>query len=301
MTAERVTIAAARSSWLLACVADGLRPSTIKTYRSLSGHFVERFGILDVRGVPSSSIREFVIARRALVALTSAIDEVVALKVFFGWCSREYENFRDPMTNIRRPRAPRLQPRAASFDSVLALLSTCPNTALGLRDRAILLTFIDTGIRASELLGIKNADFDYSRGRIVVTGKGDKTRVVPVSPFTELAIARWLVKRPPGATHVFCNLGSGVEGQPLLYPGLRQMFRRRSAAAGLSERVTAHQLRHLFSGHYMDKGGSITRLRDILGHSDISVTARYARYQIDDLQAGHAERSPVARISGGAV
>ncbi len=233
--------------FLTSCRADGLQPSTVKTYSRLLVQFRKRFGLLDVRAVPVMSIREFLIERRVGLSPFSIIDEVATIKRLFSWCAAEYDGFRNPTINIKRPRAPKFQPKGANPSDVAAILATCDASAIGLRDRALFLTLADTGIRASELLGATDCDLDFGRSRLRVRGKGQKERFVPLSRETMLALVRWLNKRPFGSDHLFCVLAGGRPGSGLTYSGLREILRRRCRAAKITHRFTVQMLRHLLA------------------------------------------------------
>lgn len=171
------------------------------------------------------------------------------------------------------------------------IVETCGKNKYGIRDRAILLTLLDTGARATELLAFNVEDVDHVMGTMTIQrGKGGKGRVVFVGQIARKAIRTYLKVRGDRPGPLFENR----VGERLKYNGLRTMVRRRAGLAGL-ELSKIHAFRRSFTIESLRAGADLLTLQRLLGHSDLTVLKRYAKQTVDDLRAVHAATSPVDR------
>jgi integrase/recombinase XerD len=203
---------------------------------------------------------------------------VHALRGFFRFAVREGRLARDPMENLRAPKAFRALPRLLTGGQVEALLAA-PDTStpLGLRDRAILETMYATGLRASEVISLKPSDVDLEVGLLVAFGKGSKERLVPLGREAQSWIRRYLAEarpamsrgRPVGA------LFASRRGARLSRMGLWTIVRRHAVKAGVERILSPHVLRHSFASHLLERGADLRALQAMLGHADISTTQIY--------------------------
>lgn len=160
------------------------------------------------------------------------------------------------------------------------------------RDRAILLTLLDTGLRAAELCALDIADVNLSTGEALVKhGKGGKRRTVIISAKTRRELVRYLRGRD-GAGPLFV----GETGDRLKYSGLRQIVRRLSLAAGLPE-VPLHAFRRAFAINALRAGMNLITLQRLMGHSSLATTAKYLAFVTDDLHKAHEAAAPVDRLN----
>ncbi len=306
-----ISVETAVTEFLVACRADGLKPTTIRWYRTMLAPVAANLCHLRIDQITTNHLRAYVVALRERHAYQDAPQRRQrdtglsaaslqshhrALSRFFGWCKEEYALPANPMDRIRMPKAQRKEPKAIDPADIKRLFDATGMDRNGARDRAILLFLADTGCRAGGLLGLSPADIDLDRGRAIVHEKGDKTRVVPFTRFTAQMIRAWLAVRPAQATTLFCGLSEQQYATPLTYAGLYQTLKRLKRRGGVTGRVNPHSFRHGFAREYLISGGDLATLAQLMGHSDVSVTAGfYAIFTFRELQERHQQFSPIAK------
>jgi len=266
-------------------------------------YHVRRFALfLEQRAYPLSCdaittriLREYVTALQETHAATTVTNNVIALKTLFGFGVREELITSDPTKRVAVPRLPRTEFDIFDNSDIDILLQACDRkTVIGLRDFAIVMLLFDSGIRASELIGIADKDIDWQRGLIRVFGKGAKERHVPVSTRTLRAIKRYLHKRHGAKdqpnTHTFAN----QLGDPLTRSGLFQLLQRLGERTGLH--VHPHRFRHSFAVNALRNGAREFDIQDCLGHTTLYMTKHYARQSAVDLSERHKRFSPADRL-----
>jgi len=225
--------------------------------------------------------------RRALsgrVRPATANRRLSALKAFFGWAeaaglvrenpARGLEGFKDSA----KDRAP----RALSTPELRRLLREARRTENPLH-RAVIIVLLNTGLRASELCGLRLKDLELSerKGKIFVRGKGEKMREVPLNAEARRALWEWLSVRPQVAADA---LFVGRRG-PLTPAGLWRIVKKLGRQAGLEE-VHPHLLRHTFATRLLrEAGADLVQVAALLGHEDIATTARYTKPSAEELEA----------------
>jgi integrase/recombinase XerD len=214
---------------------------------------------------------------------------------FYRWLLRENRIDQDPTALIESPKLGRGLPKALSEQQVEALLEA-PDTGtrLGLRDRTMLELMYATGLRVSELTGLELASLNLNQGVVRVMGKGGKERLVPLGGEAMSWIERYLQEARP-------DLMRGGEC-PLVFvttrrAGMtRQAFwyavRKHAAAAGISQGVSPHTLRHSFATHLLNHGADLRVVQLLLGHSDLSTTQIYTHIAREGLKQLHLKHHP---------
>jgi integrase/recombinase XerD len=202
---------------------------------------------------------------------------------------------KDPTVNIDTPRGWKRLPKSLSSADVESLLDQPDtSTVLGLRDKAMLELLYATGLRVSELVGLRTRDINLERGFLVVMGKGSKERAVPMGE-TAIAALREYVSRARAL------LLKGKDSELLFISsqrrGLtRQMFWERikqcALKAGISKAISPHTLRHSFATHLLDNGADLRAVQTMLGHSDISTTQIYTHVSRERLKQIHEKYHP---------
>jgi site-specific recombinase XerD len=241
-------------------------------------------GQRDVEQVTTSDLEAFLASQAPGRSPRTLEGFYMALHALFAWALDRGQSPTNPMGPIKPRRARRKIPEVFTDSQIRALL----NAATNRRDRAVLLTLLDTGLRRNELLDLDVEDLDLSDGFIKVHGKGDKDRFVPVGDIAGAALAEMLLDHPKtGALFRTCH------DKRLQKGGLRSMLLRLRKRAGLSCRVHPHKFRHSFARNYLRRG-DLESLRDILGHEDIRITAEiYGSFTRARLKEQHRRCSPV--------
>lgn len=204
------------------------------------------------------------------------------LRTFLYWWEREYEpeGWKNPIRKVKAPRLAQEPLQPVSQDDFDALLTACEKTWHGARDKAILLTLLDSGIRASELTALNLADLEVNTGALEVRqGKGRKPRVTFVGASTRRALRLWLKERGSENGALFTTQG----GERLTYWGLRQIIRRRAEQAGVAE-PGLHDFRRAFCLAQLQAGVSETTIARLMGHTTTQLIARYAKQTGNDLK-----------------
>jgi integrase/recombinase XerD len=201
----------------------------------------------------------------------------------------------DPTANVETPRGWKRLPKTLSTADIETLLAQPEgSTLIGLRDRAMLELLYATGLRVSELVGLKISDINLERGFVIVIGKGSKERAVPMGDAAAGAVREYL-------RHGRQDLLAGRESEYLFISSrrrgiTRQMFWERikfyALKAGISRSISPHTLRHSFATHLLDNGADLRAVQAMLGHSDISTTQIYTHVSRERLRQIHEKYHP---------
>ena len=222
---------------------------------------------------------------------------ITSLRRFHQFLRQERLTDHDPMQHIDTPKKVQKLPSTLSLTEVERLIETPDTTKnLGIRDRAILEVMYATGMRVSELVGLKLSDLHLSLGLVQTLGKGDKERIIPLGDYAIQWLERYLDEaRPllvanPSETHVFVNHhGTGLSRQGI-WKNLKQLVRE----AGINKEVTPHTLRHSFATHLLENGADLRTVQELLGHADISTTQIYThitKKRMTDVYKQHFPRA----------
>ncbi len=241
------------------------------------------------------------------LAPKTVLNAWIALSSFWTWAAVELGS-RHIMRDVARPRAPLRTMQPFSEEEVRGMLAACqtmraydPNhkrhtdgrRPSAVRDVAIILVLLDTGLRVSELCALTKRDYERKQGRLIVEhGKGDKQRTVFCGQSAQRALWRYLVTRADltGSEPLFVT----STGQPLDSAGVRMLIVRCGERAGV-EGATPHRFRHTFAVNFLRNGGNMAALQDMLGHSTLEMVRRYARLAEVDLADAQKRASPADR------
>ncbi|MHB1352750.1 MAG: site-specific tyrosine recombinase XerD [Thiobacillus sp.] len=225
----------------------------------------------------------------------SAARYTSALKRFYRYLLRENLIAADPTLNLDSPKLPRSLPASLTEADVERLLERADSaTPQGLRDRAMLETLYATGLRVSELVGLKLSALNLDDGVLRVTGKGNKDRLVPLGEEAVRRLRRYLAEARPQLLRrqvsdaVFVTpRGAAMTRQAFWY-----LIKRRAAAAGITRPLSPHTLRHAFATHLLNHGADLRVVQMLLGHSDISTTQIYTHVARERMKRLHATHHP---------
>ncbi|MDH5515895.1 MAG: tyrosine-type recombinase/integrase, partial [Gammaproteobacteria bacterium] len=184
-------------------------------------------------------------------------------------------------------------PDTVSVDDISQLLDGATGDDLVLRDIAMLELLYSSGLRLAELVSLNLGDIDHREQIVRVTGKGAKTRVLPVGRRAIAALDAWLAVRPAGPNETAIFTGRG--GQRLGHRSVQQRIRRLAQARGLPGNLHPHTLRHSFASHLLESSGDLRAVQELLGHADISTTQIYTHLDFQHLAEVYDKAHPRAR------
>lgn len=272
-------------------VERGLAENTIQAYaRDLNSLRASLPEICAADAVDADAIRRWLAARvEAGISPRSQARGLVAVRGLFRFLLEERLVLVDPTLRIELPKIGRPLPVSLSLEDVEALLAA-PDTSTprGLRDRTMLEVLYATGLRVSELVGLRVEELHLEAGYLRVVGKGDKERLVPLGDHARDWLERYLAGRMTQPGVVFLTrLGRGMTRQ-----GFHKLIKARALQAGIAATVSPHTVRHAFATHLLERGVDLRALQLMLGHADISTTEIYTHLSRARLARLHAEHHP---------
>jgi len=272
----------------------------LSTRRSLEtfAEWLQARGITDLAAVEPGMLTEYLTHRkRAGLAAASIKVEAVALRIFFRFLvARNYLTC-DPAETITIPRIERYLPDTLNLPDIERLLNAVrPTDPMALRNRAMFELLYASGLRISELCNARLEHLDLDEGWIRVTGKGNKTRIVPVGSKAREAIASYLANERPKLVgkRTGAEIFLSVRGKKLTRARVWQLIREYAKIAGLDVNVYPHLFRHSFATHLLSNGADLRVIQEMLGHADISTTEIYTHVDQKRLRAVHKKFHPRA-------
>ncbi len=203
----------------------------------------------------------------------------------------------NPVIGLRAPKSPKTLPQALSIEQAVKLVDISDDDVLGIRDHAILELFYSSGLRLSEVVNLNMDVLDFSEGTIIVTGKGNKTRIVPLGSHAIDAIQKWLQTRSqilinnPSEKAVFI----GLQGRRISARNIQYRLKEWSIKQGIDSSVHPHMLRHSFATHVLQSSGDLRAVQEMLGHANISTTQVYTHLDFQHLSKTYDAAHPRAK------
>jgi integrase/recombinase XerC len=271
-----------------------LSPHTVKNYR-LDLHQLQ--GFADKKSLNTlavSDIRNCVVRLRSQgLSPASLARHLSSWRGFYNFACRRLGYSSNPCTGLRPPKAAKPLPKTLSPDTCAQLLGKQADTPLEIRDQARFELFYSSGLRLSELVGVDLADLDLQSGEVSVTGKGNKTRIVPVGEKARSAIQAWLAVRIAAADER--ALFVGQSGKRLGQRSVELRLARWARRVGLNQHVHPHMLRHAFASHVLQSSGDLRAVQEMLGHASISTTQVYTHLDWQHLAKVYDQAHPRAK------
>jgi integrase/recombinase XerD len=279
-------------------IEDGLAANTLAAYRrdlTLYADWLARTRERALDATREADLLEYALARHAGTKATSSNRRLTVFKRFFRWALREQLVTADPTLKLRAARQPMRVPKTLSEAQVEALLGA-PDVAtpLGLRDRTMLELMYASGLRVSELVGLKSVHVSLSDSALRVTGKGAKERLVPFGEEAYAWLQRYLAE---ARAEILAGQASDAlfvtaRGGPMTRQRFWAVIKAHALRAGVHVPLSPHTLRHAFATHLLNHGADLRAVQLLLGHADISTTTIYTHVARERLRVLHAKHHP---------
>lgn len=278
-----------------------LSPHTLTNYRrdlNTLQRYCDENAIDDADRLTEADIRNWVsqLHRRGLAG-SSIQRSLSAARSFFNFLGRERGRPRNPAASVPAPRKPRKLPKTLDADQVDAYLEFTDDSPVARRDRAIAELFYSSGLRLAELVAVNVNDIDTHTQLLTVTGKGNKTRTIPVGSVALLAIERWLQVRPQAGPDEDARraLFTSNRGQRISVRNIQARLKIQGRKSGMHQDVHPHMLRHSFASHMLESSGDLRAVQELLGHANISTTQIYTHLDFQHLAKVYDAAHPRAR------
>ena len=281
-------------------------PHTVAAYRHdlqalagfCAGRSVQRWSALN-----NFQVRAFAAAEHAGgIAPRSIQRRLSAVRSFYEYLMREGHAKNNPALEVRAPKSKKRLPATLDADQMARLLDFRADDSLSARDKAMMELFYSSGLRLSELVGLKVAAVDLKDRTVRVLGKGAKTRIVPIGRQAIEALQRWLAERAAlmGKQPVSAGADGGAvfvgkSGRPLSVRAVQLRVGLWARRRGLSVHVHPHMFRHSFATHLLESSGDLRGVQELLGHADISTTQVYTHLDFQRLASVYDAAHPRAR------
>ncbi len=284
-------------------LTDGLSQATLASYRD----DLERLAIwcaqqgLSASRLQRADLERYLAAQYAQGARSSSIRRrVSSMRRYFRWLCESGARTDDPMLHLESPGRERRLPKSLTESDVERLLAAPDtSTALGLRDQAMLETLYASGLRVSELVGLRLVQLSLEQGVVKIVGKGNKERLVPLGELALASLRRYLAHArgellgtQGKSDHVFVT----ARGEAMTRHNFWHRIKQHAITAGIDPRsLSPHTLRHAFATHLLNHGADLRVVQLLLGHSDITTTQIYTHVARERLARLHAEHHPRGR------
>ncbi len=258
--------------------------------------FCDQHHIDDWTRLDSQHVRSFAAAcHRQGLSPRSIQRRLSAVRSFYKYLLREGVTTRNPAQDVSAPKAPKRLPRTLDADQMTRLVEVTGDDPQVARDRAIMELLYSSGLRLAELVSLNIPDVDMADRTVRVTGKGNKTRIVPVGEHALAALRAWLKQRANLANPDELALFVGARGARISPRTVQSRVRRWATIQGIDARVSPHMFRHSFATHVLESSGDLRAVQELLGHANISTTQIYTHLDFQHLARIYDETHPRAR------
>jgi integrase/recombinase XerC len=216
-----------------------------------------------------------------------------AIRSFYKYLSRQGTTRHNPANGVQAPKQKQRLPKTLDADQVDVYLRIQGQQPLDLRDQAMAELFYSSGLRLSELASLDISDIDITGKLVTATGKGNKTRTLPVGRMALQALQAWLAVRPEveGEAALFTS----TRGCRISVRNIQERLRKRGRETGMQQDIHPHMLRHSFASHLLESSGDLRAVQELLGHADISTTQIYTHLDFQHLSRVYDKAHPRAK------
>ncbi len=269
---------------------------TLAAYRHDLAMLLEQAGATALKALGPHQIRAFAARLHGRGLAPKSLSRILSgWRSFYRFANRRLGWQSNPCLDIRPPKARRTLPQVLSPEQCSQLLDRPVDTVLEVRDAAMFELFYSSGLRLAELTGLNLASVDMEAMEATVTGKGAKTRIVPVGEKALHALKAWRVMRTTLAGPAEPALFLNRRGQRLSTRSVGLRLERWAIKAGLPVHVHPHMLRHSFASHVLQSSGDLRAVQEMLGHASISTTQVYTHLDFQHLAKVYDQAHPRAR------
>lgn len=275
-----------------------LSPLTRENYARDLNLLIELADKTPLETLKTNHIRRFIANMHSRDLSGKSIARALsAWRGLFHYLCKKHDFSHNPCIGLRAPKSPKSLPQALSIDQVVHFVDIKEDDILSLRDHAILELFYSSGLRLAELASLNTTDFSMQEGIVTVTGKGNKTRIVPVGEQALKALQKWLVARASLVLQEESQHAIFVtqQGKRISHRAIQYRLKTWAVKQGINVNVHPHMLRHSFASHVLQSSGDLRAVQEMLGHANISTTQVYTHLDFQHLAKVYDAAHPRAR------
>lgn len=276
-----------------------LSEHTIKAYRrdlKKLLDFCDGRGIMLWQGLNNHTVRSFSASLNANGMHAKSIQRILSAgRGFSRYLIQQRELTSNPFDDVRAPKAEKRLPKTLSVDQITSLVEINVNDPLSYRDKAILELFYSSGLRLAELCSLDLNDLSLPEKMVRVTGKGNKTRDLPIGRQADQAIRNWLLQRNALPLKDYQAVFVSKHGKRISPRNIQARVKHWAIKQGIDISVSPHMLRHSFASHLLESSGELRAVQELLGHSNISTTQIYTHLDFQHLAQVYDDAHPRAK------
>ena len=279
-------------------VERGLSPLTRENYARDITQLIKFSDNLELHALQNIHIRRFIASLHSKGLGGKSIARMLSSwRGFFEFLVNRKGFTSNPVIGLRAPKSPKTLPQALSIEQAVKLVDISDDAVLSVRDHAILELFYSSGLRLSEVVNLNIDGLDFTEGTVIVTGKGNKTRIVPMGAHAMQAIQQWLQVRVNYAKNNTASKAVfiGLQGRRVGARNLQLRLKEWSIKQGINSSVHPHMLRHSFATHVLQSSGDLRAVQEMLGHANISTTQIYTHLDFQHLSKTYDAAHPRAK------
>ncbi|MGQ0442999.1 MAG: tyrosine recombinase XerC [Methylophilaceae bacterium] len=276
----------------------GLSPLTRENYARDIKQLFALSGETALNHLQNTHIRRFIASLHSKGLGGKSIARMLSSwRGFFDYCIQRHGFSNNPVIGLRAPKSAKTLPQALSIEQAVKLVDINDDSILSVRDHAILELFYSSGLRLSELVNLNIDQLDFAEGTVTVTGKGNKTRMVPIGSHAIEALQQWLKQRTQCLTANFTEKAVfiGRQGRRISARNIQYRLKTWSIKQGINSPVHPHMLRHSFATHVLQSSGDLRAVQEMLGHANISTTQVYTHLDYQHLTKVYDQAHPRAK------
>jgi len=276
----------------------GLSPLTRENYARDITQLISLADTTALNSLQTNHIRRFIASLHGKGLGGKSIARMLSSwRGFFDFLVNRKSFTNNPVIGLRAPKSPKTLPQALSIEQAVKLVDISDDDVLSIRDHAILELFYSSGLRLSEVVNLNIDALDFSEGTVVVTGKGNKTRIVPMGEHAMNAIKKWLNSRVQILTNNTAERAVfiGLQGRRISARNIQYRIKEWSIKQGINSPVHPHMLRHSFATHVLQSSGDLRAVQEMLGHANISTTQVYTHLDYQHLTKVYDAAHPRAK------